>query len=143
MQEERQRIEQELEQQRQEQQRAAQRQPAPTRAPAPAQTPAPQPAPTPAPAAQPQASTLYMPTMDITGTLPAPGRQAQRAAMSPMVSALGLPSVQAQAPAPTPAPTPAQSANRAALQQQLVDALDAEDFQRARTLHQQLLQVQQ
>jgi hypothetical protein len=141
VQEERQRIEQELEQQRQEQQRAAQRQPAPTRAPAPA--PAPQPTPTPEPAAQPQASTLYMPTMNITGTPPAPGRQTQRAAMSPMVSALGLPSVQAQAPAPTPAPTPAQSATRAALLQQIGEAYDAGDMQRLRALQQQLLQVQQ
>jgi outer membrane biosynthesis protein TonB len=143
VQEERQRIEQELEQQRQEQQQAAQRQPAPTRAPAPAPAPAPTPAPAPAPQPAPAPAPQPAPTPAPTPAPPAPGRQTQRAAMSPMVSALGLPSVQAQAPAPTPAPTPVQSANRAALLQQIGEAVDAGDIERARALHQQLLQVQQ
>jgi len=143
VQEERQRIEQELEQQRQEQQQAAQRQPAPTRAPAPAPAPAPTPAPAPAPQPAPAPAPQPAPTPAPTPAPPAPGRQTQRAAMSPMVSALGLPSVQAQAPAPTPAPTPAQSANRAALLQLISDAVDAGDMQRVRALQQQLLQVQQ
>lgn len=71
-----------------------------------ARTPAPRPQPTPEPEPEPSPpAALAQPAAPPAQPAPpaAPGRQTQQAAMSPMVSALGLPSVQVQAPAPTPA----------------------------------------
>ena len=108
--------------------------------------PTPAPTPAPAPPPQTQAAPLVLPTLDITGTPPpAPPAQATTAqtqqAMSPMMQALNLPAVQAPQPAPAapaPAPAPDTQAQRTALQQQLIDALDAGDIATVASLQQQL-----
>ena len=114
-----------------------------------ARTPAPRPQPTPEPEPEPSPpAALAQPAAPPAQPAPpaAPGRQAQQAAMSPMVSALGLPSVQVQAPAPTPAaldvsPTEAQRAaaqQSEVIRQAIIDKIEAavlaDDYQEAERL---------